>query len=470
MKRARRISRRTLLRGVGSIAIGLPFLEEMLISEAFAQSGPPVPTRLVTMFFGLGLDPSWQNDFNGPLEPYAPFADRMAMLSVRANQGTKGGAHCNPSTVIFVGEEQPSENVAGGPSIDQLARTTLDPTAPSLVSGLWWRRGACDAQANRVYNVDGTPRPPIKRPSAVFDQVFGTITGAPPSDPMAPIDEERARQQRIQRSILDTVMEEYRHLTSQNSPLGALSKQKVSQHLDSIRAIERQLAPVDEIVNEQDPPPPPPSSECQSLTAPTDPDLGDVDYDRFTYGTGNGAPALTWTDAQAVYRLHADLWASALRCDRVRFGNLMFESAGGHMNLSGTYSALGSSTTFPGASQHDSYFHDDDKPNARLYQHYAQTNLAYFLSLLDDESYLESNGKTVLDNTALVIGTEYGWNHSRNNVFHAVVGRPDLFNSGFFTDRTLNCADVYTAVASAFGINRTIGGEHSEGDASFLLR
>ncbi|MEM6734201.1 MAG: DUF1552 domain-containing protein, partial [Myxococcota bacterium] len=243
----------------------------------------------------------------------------------------------------------------------------------------------------------------------------------------------------------------------------------VTQHLDSIRAIEQQLAPVDQIVNEQDPLPPDPL--CENLpTAPTDPDLGDVDYDRYTYGTGSGAPALSWTDAQAVYRLHADLWAAALRCDLVRFGNLMFESAGGHMNLSGTYSALGGSTNFPGSSQHDTYFHDDDKPNARLYQHYAQTNLAYFLSLLADDTYLESNGNTVLDNTALVIGTEYGWNHSRSNVFHAVVGRPDLFNSGWFTDRTLNCGDVYTAVAAAFGIQRAIGSGHSVGSADFLLK
>ncbi|MEM6732736.1 MAG: DUF1552 domain-containing protein, partial [Myxococcota bacterium] len=227
MKRARRISRRTLLRGAGSIAIGLPFLEEMWMSKAFAQGSGPIPDRLVTMFFGLGLDPSWQTDLNGPLGPYAPFTDRMAMLSVGADQGSTGGAHCNTSTVIFVGEEQSSVNVAGGPSIDQLVRAEVDPTAPNLVSGLWWRRGACDAQANRVYNADGTPRPPTKRPSAVFDQVFGTVTGGPPSDPMAPVDEELARQQRIQRSVLDTVMDEYRHLTSQNSPLGASSKQKV---------------------------------------------------------------------------------------------------------------------------------------------------------------------------------------------------------------------------------------------------
>jgi hypothetical protein len=41
-----------------------------------------------------------------------------------------------------------------------------------------------------------------------------------------------------------------------------------------------------------------------------------------------------------------------MRCDLVRYGNLLFESAGGHTNLEGAYSALGASTLFRGSSQH----------------------------------------------------------------------------------------------------------------------
>jgi hypothetical protein len=120
---------------------------------------------------------------------------------------------------------------------------------------------------------------------------------------------------------------------------------------------------------------------CAVPTRPSDPPI--ADYDRFTYGTGSEAPTIHWEDFQKVYRLHADLWAMALKCDLVRYGNLMFESAGGHTNFQGTYSALGESTDFPGNSQHDSYFHDNRPRHARLYQHFAQTNLAYFLCLLD---------------------------------------------------------------------------------------
>ena len=461
---SKRIDRRTLLRGAGTIAIGLPFLEEMVRPRLAYAQDDTVPTRLVTAFFGLGLDPDWQRDFNGPLAPYAPFANKAAFFSVNMGQGSTGGAHCNTSTVVFVGERQQSVNIAGGGSIDQLVRQSVDPTAATLVSGLWWRRGACDAQAQRVYNPDGTPRPPIKRPSDVFDRVFGSYV--PPSTMPGPEQEALRREIRIKRSVLDTVLDQYGALTGRSSPLGAASKRKVQQHLASIREVETQLAPADTIVDPSDPPP----TACPVPSQPADPAI--ADYDRFTYGTGSGAPDIDWQDFQQVFRLHADLYALALRCDLVRYGNLMFESAGGHTNFQGRYSALGDSTDFPGSSQHDTYFHGNQRNHARLYQHLAQTNLAYFLAQLDSTDHLEANGKTVLDNATIVIGTEYGWNHSKQDVFHAVLGGAGRFRSGMFTDRTMNCIDLYNAILEGHGVPATIGEAtrvSSEGDASILL-
>jgi hypothetical protein len=463
------LDRRTLLRGAGTVAIGLPFLEEMMARPARAQAAG-APDRVVTAFFGLGLDPSWQHDFDGPLEPYRTFRDHMACFSVNVGQGSAGGAHCNTSTVIFVGEAQDSVNIAGGPSIDQLIRNAIDPMATTLVSGLWWRRGACDAQAQRVYSPDGSPRPPLKRPSEVFDRVFGHLGGPAPDPGADPDVEAQRRELRLKRSVLDSVLGGYRRLTGRSSPLGAASKQKLELHLQSIREIETQLAPADDVIDDGGDDGPTEPLACEAPAEPADPDI--ADYDRFTYGTGNQAPEIAWQDFQRVYRLHADLWAVALRCDLVRYGNLMFESAGGHTNFTGTYSALGDSTTFPGSSQHDSYFHGNQPQNAKLYQHFAQTNLAYFLEQLNDPNYLESNGKTVLENATVVIGTEYGWNHSKRNVFHAVVGGAGRFNAGFFTDREMNCVDLYNAIAQGFGVDARIGqrsGVDSEGDASVLL-
>ncbi|MEM7609116.1 MAG: DUF1552 domain-containing protein, partial [Myxococcota bacterium] len=439
----RRLSRRTLLRGVGTVAIALPFLPEMA-SPSRCQVGAP-PTRLITAFFGLGLDPDWQRDFSGPLQPLQPFASKMALCSTRMGQGNAGGAHCNTSTVVFVGEQQDSVNVAGGPSIDQKLRAAIDPSAPVLASGLWWRRGACDAQALRVYGVDGSGRPPVKRPSEVFDRIFGSYMPPVPDpgpEPDPGGDTPERRQNRIRRSVLDTVLAQYASLRGDRSYLGVESKRKIDQHFNSIREIERSLVPADRIIDDPDGGGGDPVGgvECDVPTAPTDPDI--ADYDRFTYGTGNGAPSIPWQSVEQVFHLHADLYAMALRCDLVRYGNLMFESAGGHTDLTGTYSALGESTNFPGTSQHDTYFHGNQRDQARLYQHFALSNMAYFLAQLDDRDFLEANGQTVLENATTVIGTEYGWNHSKNDVFHAVVGGGGRFASGNFTTREINCIDL----------------------------
>jgi hypothetical protein len=478
----RHLSRRTFLRGAGTVAIGLPFLEEMVRGRVAAAGGdPPPPDRLITLFFGLGLDPDWQKDFSGALEPLEPFASKMARCSVNVRQGSAGGAHCNTSAVIFVGEEQESVNVAGGPSIDQYLRREIDPAAAVLVSGLWWRRGACDAQALRVFNPDGSPRTPIKRPSEVFDRVFGSVE-PPPMDPdpgMSDPEAEAARRAaRIRRSVLDTVVEQYRHYRGDRSPLGAASKLKIEQHLTSIREIETQLAPADEIIDDGSVDDGGPGGggggdvdTCELPSRPTDPDI--ADYDRFTYGTGSRAPEIAYTDVERVFHLHADLYALALRCDLVRYGNLMFESAGGHTNLSGTYRALGRSTSFPGDSQHDSYFHRNQKGDAELYQHFALSNLAYFLDLLDDPAHAESNGKTVLENSTVVIGTEYGWNHSKEHVFHAVVGGGGRFKAGDFTSREMNAIDLYNAILEGYGVADpgigTASRVESEGDGSVIL-
>ncbi len=454
------VDRRLFLKGAGTVAVALPFATDWGSGKAEAAPGDP-PPRLVTLFFGLGLDPVWQaQGFAGPLEPYEPLQDKIAFFTnVNMEQGA-GGAHCENSPVVFVGERNVNENRSGGASLDQIVRQALAPTSTTLASGLWWRRGACDAQALRVWNPDGTARPPLKRPTEVFDRLFGSfVPHAPPGQEPDP---ERVRDLHTRRSILDTVLSQYQTLSSPGSRLSAASRQKLELHLQSIREIELQLAPAEEIMNT------PGDVTCEVPVAPDDPDI-DVDYDKFTYGTGDGSPVVHYEDFQMVFRLHADLWVAGLRCGAVQFGNLMFESAGGHTNFSGTYTAMGESTDFPDDSQHDSYFHDNKPLHARLYQHFAQTNLAYFLSRLDSE--IEDGDRSLLDNTTIVIGTEYGKNHSSTGVFHAICGGRGRFNPGFYTQR-LNAIDVYNAVLTGHGLPASIGGAtnvDSEGDASSAL-
>src|SRR5690606_37477957 len=75
------VSRRTMLKGIGTVAIGLPFLEEMLASTASASEATAVPARAFNVFFGLGVPaPLQEEGFDGVLEPLRPPQEPLAAL------------------------------------------------------------------------------------------------------------------------------------------------------------------------------------------------------------------------------------------------------------------------------------------------------------------------------------------------------------------------------------------------------
>ena len=78
-----RMNRRTALKGLGGITIGLPLLEEMTL----AAKGKAVPVRAFNVFFGLGVPAPLQTEgFEGVLEPLKPLRDKLA----RHAQGGSG--------------------------------------------------------------------------------------------------------------------------------------------------------------------------------------------------------------------------------------------------------------------------------------------------------------------------------------------------------------------------------------------
>ena len=76
-----RISRRTLLKGVGGVTIGLPLLEEMVRSSALAAAPKDVPVRAFNVFFGLGIPAPLQTEgFKGVLEPLKPLSKKLLIM------------------------------------------------------------------------------------------------------------------------------------------------------------------------------------------------------------------------------------------------------------------------------------------------------------------------------------------------------------------------------------------------------
>lgn len=473
MKRA--LPRRTFLYGFGTAAIALPFLEEMTPRVSRAEQPAP-PVRLITMFFGLGI-PREQalTQFEGPLQPYEPLREKMAFFTnlelKHAHDFGSGEPHFKVGDVTFVGDPQKREYEASGPSLEQIVKKELHPDGvPTLLGsksvGMWFRTGSV-SQYTRHWNQDGSPgEAPERRPTRIFEQFFGQGVTGPGGEPTDPTDPEAVKAQHLRRSVLDAVVAEYQYYTGGRSPLGAESKQKLGVHLDNIRSVEQRLAPVEEAITDavaQE-------TVCQIPEGVTDPGV-DIPYDTAQGGSGGSAPVIEHEDFAEAFRLQGELMALALRCDVVRFGSMLFVGSGGHVGFRGTYNALGSSINFsadlPGTSPHDAYFHNNQWDKVRLHQHFAQANLAAALQSFDDPNFLESNGKTVLDNTLVVLGTDYGGGgnttgHIPEGVFHAVIGGNGHFRPGFY-DSVYNIIDLYETVLAPYGLRTGMGsGRHSQ--------
>ena len=121
------IHRRTVLKSLGGIVVGLPLLEEMLATGAQAAATQNVvPVRAFNLFFGLGIPAPLQKEgFEGVLEPLKPLRDKLLIMrdvdQVRCDESGIN-AHFDGASGAFTAEPPSGEAKAGGPSIDQVIR------------------------------------------------------------------------------------------------------------------------------------------------------------------------------------------------------------------------------------------------------------------------------------------------------------------------------------------------------------
>jgi len=450
----RGLTRRAVLRGAGGVAIALPLLPELL-PRARASLEGAIPQRLFTMSFGLGLSAAMQAEqFAGPLQPLQPFADKAALFTnVDINPLSGGGTpHYRNAAALFTGVPQQGSPayVAGGPSMEQVMKRALHPdgvpnvATPQLSAGLWSNTG-CVAAFTRHWNDDGSPgQRPVRRPSDVFATLFG---GPRPQRPDERVTPEQLAQHHVHRSVLDTVLEDYEDMVGPRSGLGAQSKARIDNHLAAIRDVETQLVPTGSQGGEC--PVVPPASV-------SDPEPYGF-YDAMVGNAGAGAPQLDWEVADAAMQLLGRLMALGAACDRLRFGSMVSVGAGEYLRFAGQYTALGDmadfSQLFAATTPHDAIFHAYDPAMVRLHQHFSLSMLAHMLHEMD--AIEEPNGLSVLDNSLVLLGTEYGENHSASPALQGVLGGAGRFNPGFY-DQPLLPSDVYHQALAAYAIDSGI--------------
>ena len=454
------INRRMALKGIGSVTIGLPMLEEMCRPLA-ADEQEKVPVRSFNVFFGLGIPAPLQTEgFDGVLEPLKPLADKLLIMrQVNQLRCDESGinAHFDGASGAFTAAPPNGEAKAGGPSIDQVIRQAHYPDGlpvdmvPTLVAGTFFRRSRVSRYVHS-YNHDGTVAGTMQeKPRELFDRVFGTISLGDGTD---------GRHRRLRRSVLDSVLDQYRSLTGKNSTLGAGSRARIADHLDRIREFE-QRAYTMKRGNANAPPLPPRSQILHG--GPADPGGQGID--------------ITLEELTTEWRLLADLYAMAIQMDRVRFGAITFLAAGERIRLTGDYKYDGRKIwQFDDAAQHNAsgdkgcsheWWHQfrEDRPNKQLraHAHMKMREVAYFLKLLDGPDAREANGKSILENSLITISTESG--DGRHNdvkrelsgVFHAVSGANGRFQTGQIMDVGAEGLDLYNTMLSAMGVNGRMG-------------
>jgi hypothetical protein len=455
-----------MLKSVGATTIGLPLLEEMIGSKALTATAlgakaDEVPVRAFNVFFGLGIPAPLQTEgFDGVLEPLKPLSDKLLIMrkvdQIRCDESGIN-AHYDGASGAFTAEPPDGEAKAGGPSIDQVVRKAHYPDGlpagmvPTLVGGTFFRRSRVGRYVHS-YDENGTVAATMQeKPRDLFDRVFGTVSGSDGTDVV---------QRRLKRSVLDSVVDQYKFFTGDNSPLGAASKARVANHLERIREFEQRAYEM----------------KASPKDAPKLPARSKLAHGGSADPGGQGID-MKLDDLTAEWRLMADLYALAIQLDRVRFGSLTFLAAGERLRITGDYKYDGRKIwQFDDAKQLNAsgdkgcsheWWHkfNEKKKNEQLraHAHMKMREVAYFLHRLNDAESLEANGRTILENSLITISTESG--DGRHNdvkrelsgVFHAITGANRRFKTGQIMDVGAEGIDVYNTMLSAMGSEDRLG-------------
>jgi hypothetical protein len=266
-----RISRRSLLRGVGT-ALALPLLDAMIPPFASAAaSKAATPTRMAFLYVpnGIVMDEwtpktgdgagEWALSETLPritsaLTPYRK--DVMILSGLTCNGGRAlgdgPGDHGRAGAAYLTAthpRKSAGKDLFAGISVDQVAAQKLAGTTrfSSLELGCeeGVQGGNCDNGYSCTYSntlswrTPTSPLPPEVRPRAVFERLFGSLDLG--VDPV-----HRRRQEMYEKSILDGVLDDARRL---QASLGGSDKRKMEEYLSSVREIETRIQSMERPAN-----------------------------------------------------------------------------------------------------------------------------------------------------------------------------------------------------------------------------
>ena len=394
VKKGSSITRRTLLRGSGGVALALPFLEAM---EGKAFAAPPQRFILVYHTQGMFMD-EWQPklktggaatkteyaaaeyDMNSLTADLAPYKDDLLFLTGLDNKISPGGnAHEVVFNNLLTGRKATGQGFfqAGGPSIDQVISTkiygTSTPRSRTVHLGPSSSWSVC-------YSTKNSPVSRNSNPADVVKNLFLGVTGGGTSMPDPVFEKERQRNKRM----LDAVKESGNSLRLK---LGGDDRKRVEAYLNDLSEISDGISAA-------------PTQTSASCGKPV-------------LSGKNGYDPLS-TDLSSVA-------AMALACDLTRVITLDF---GGPDNGMRDYMKRpdGQALPGPGTDWHQDVVHRsfqkpgefggtvaniaEAKMNFRAAAKYQQGTFANLIGKI--KAVREADGSSLLDHTAIIYVNEFG--------------------------------------------------------------
>ncbi len=399
MSRAARISRRTLLRGVG-VTVALPLLDAMLpfgTAEAAAATGGRSPTRLLWCYVPNGVHlPDWVPNKEGTGFDLPPtlallkeFQNDMLVMSgltqdkARPN-GDGPGDHARSLATFLTGcqaRKTSGADIHVGVSVDQVAASRIGDLTrfPSLELGCeaGQQAGNCDSgyscaySSNISWKSDTTPMAKEINPRLVFERLFS-----------GQLDSNRAQRDQLKQSVLDYVMDDAQRL---NSQLGRHDRRKLDEYLSSVRELEQRL-----VRSEKEPPP--------------------------TLPTGFTKPEGIPKDYGDHLKLMFDVLALALQTDSTRVATMVIANEGSNRS----YPMIGVND-----GHHEMSHHGHDKTKQEKIAKINRFHMEHFAEFIRKLKNTKEGDGSLLDHSMIVYGSCIGDGdaHNHDNLPVVVLGR-----------------------------------------------
>lgn len=402
-------ARRSFLRGVGTGFAALPFFK--LLEDSYAKAaGDTLPLRFVTMYHPHGVahehygmqpgDTETTFNLTYPNSSLTAFDTPELKSKVLIIEGvdllSNANGHDSAGTILTGSRIDASGQKPLNSSLDQVLAVDKKLGASTAVTSIALGVGTADTKSGSTlsFGPGGAALPKIIDPMQAFNLLFANFVT--PNDPAAAA--AAMRQRMLGQSIIDFVRGDINRLIPR---LAQPEKDKLDQHLTSLRDLEKQIAP---------------SMSGANCTPPMKPDA--TKFPKLQQYNG-GEPYF-----EAITDAHITLIAQAFACDITRFATLYMSDlsfaanrlslpADNHGSVAHTYngSAAGSDGHPVGAGNPTTW-----APLAK-FNGYSYSKVALLMQKL--------SAMGVLDNTLIYASSDMG-----NPALHSTRNVPTVLAGG----------------------------------------